>query len=866
MEIIISHTNLDLDGLASMLLAKKIYPNAKLVLPGNTNKNVNELIVLYQNHFNIHRSKEIDIDKIKKIIIVDTNLPNKLGKFGEIYKKDNVDIIIYDHHNIDKNNPFLKKAKIIHKNYGSNTSLLLEEIINKNGEISLIGHEPTIFMMGIYEDTGSLLYSRTKPIDMKMATFLLEKGASLKIVSEYINKRLEKKQFRVFLELLKQGEILKISLDTIFLSYYESDDFIYGFDVIINKIKDVENVTGAFVVYGNKEKIYIIGRSSSSHINVNKILSVFGGSGHFDAAVAIVKDINITEVYSVLKDKILNDTIIDIRAKDIMQQPVKTIDKELKIKDAYKIMTRFGYNGIPVTENDKLIGIISRRDTDKAIIHGFGNAPVRAYMVTNVFTFYSDSKIDEIKRSMIENNIGRIVIINREKHVIGIVTRTDLLKNIHDFENYNYKKETIFKENIKSKIKSNIDDELLDILKKISYISNVRKEKAYLVGGIVRDIILNIKNSDLDLVVEGDGVSFAIELNKILNGENLVIHDKFKTATINLKNGLNIDIATSRIEFYEYPTSLPVVEYSNIKQDLYRRDFTINAMAIDMSYENFGKLIDYFNGLEDLKNKQIRVLHSLSFIEDPTRIIRAIRFQSRYGFKIELDTEKYILDAINNNFLDKLTWKRVKDEFQLIFSEKNVIESINLLSKYNILLTINKNIKITDELIEKLKLISLNEDVIIHLNIEKWLLYFLLLIDDLNIIEQEKILDKFVFSEKFIKKFIKDKLICDKVVNNLSIKSKNSDIYNNLFSLCDETILIIYFRTDNNILKDNINNFFKKIKNKVNIISGKDLEIIGYKKGPLFKKILDYIFLIQLDEEITEKEILIDILKKEFKI
>jgi len=214
------------------------------------------------------------------------------------------------------------------------------------------------------------------------------------------------------------------------------------------------------------------------------------------------------------------------------------------------------------------------------------------------------------------------------------------------------------------------------------------------VGGIVRDLLLGIENLDLDIVVEGDALSFGAELAKNLDVLKIVNHETFRTCIIILKNGLNIDIASSRIEYYEYPTSLPTVDIGNIKEDLYRRDFTINSMAVKLNFGEFGKLIDYYGGYSDLQAKKIRILHNLSFIEDPTRIIRAIRFAVRYDFNFEDETFSFMTQAINDGFLNNLSWQRFKNELIIMLKEKSFEKALDYLIDLKIIEKIHPNIKI----------------------------------------------------------------------------------------------------------------------------------------------------------------------------
>ena len=219
----------------------------------------------------------------------------------------------------------------------------------------------------------------------------------------------------------------------------------------------------------------------------------------------------------------------------------------------------------------------------------------------------------------------------------------------------------------------------MNIIEIIGKTADKLEVSAYIVGGPVRDKLLGISNSDLDFVVEGDGIKFAGVLNKKLKGK-LTTYKAFGTATIELK-GNRIDVVTSRKETYKYPAAYPTVKPGNIKDDLFRRDFTINAMAIGLNKKNSGKLTDFYGGQKDLKKGIIRVLHDKSFMDDPTRIFRAIRFSVRFGFKIEPHTKKLIKEAVSGGFLGEVNAGRIRKEIELFLKEKNPKKCLETFSK-----------------------------------------------------------------------------------------------------------------------------------------------------------------------------------------
>jgi len=219
----------------------------------------------------------------------------------------------------------------------------------------------------------------------------------------------------------------------------------------------------------------------------------------------------------------------------------------------------------------------------------------------------------------------------------------------------------------------------MNIIEIVGKIADELKVKAYIVGGPVRDKLLGIADYDLDFVVEGSGIKFAEAVNKKLKGK-LTIYKAFGTATVELK-GKRIDIVTARKETYKYPAAYPAVKPGAIKDDLFRRDFTINAMAVSINKKNFGRLVDFYKGQKDLKKGVIRVLHDKSFMDDPTRIFRAVRFSVRFGFKIEPHTKKLMKEAVLDGLLGEVNAGRIRKEIELFLKEKNPKKCLDVFSR-----------------------------------------------------------------------------------------------------------------------------------------------------------------------------------------
>lgn len=854
MEIITTHMFSDLDSIASMIIAKKLYPDAKIILPSTLGTSVKKLISLYGNILDFYSADEIELSSVKKIILVDTSSSNRISPFNNIL--NSVEVIIYDHHPDSECN-FKHRREPLLENYGSNTSFMLDIYLKKYGHLSLAPHELDICLLGIYEDTGSFYYPTTSYKDFQMASLLLKEGSNLEIIKDFIRLPLSPEQKIVLETLLSNSETIYLGKDSVVISTFDSDSFATGLNEVIDRVVEETRCSACFLIAKSKKKISIIGRSSTQNIKLEKILKNFTGGGHWSAYAAIYPGDSIEdakkEVISNLKDFYKNEKT----AKDIMSFPVKTLRSDLTLREAYLLIERTGYNGFPVAKDNFLLGIISRRELAKLVNHGLGNSLVEKYMDKEVITASPSTPLSTLKDIFVENDIGRLPIVENNK-LLGIVTKTDILNSLYTKK---YSKEnayfTLEPHILNMNIFKFFPKEIQNIFVKIQEISQQRGEKAYLVGGIVRDILLDIPNEDIDIVVSKNGIEFAKELFNCLPSAKLTLHEKFNTANLFLENGIIIDIATLRSEYYEYPTALPTVTEGTIKDDLFRRDFTINALAIELNGDEFGALIDYFKGFEDIKRRLIRVIHKISFIEDPTRIIRAIRFSSRYNFTIEKKTHHLILEAIEMGILDKLSWARLRVEFKYIFEDKNPLKGIKLLDRYNLLSIIHKNILLDDNLKEKLEKF-LDIKAYFDKEIEIWLAFLLTLTSNLEKKALLTVFFKFDLNNKFKNQNLLDHRDRILFLKRLAHCNKYSEIYSTLNSLSIYTILLLSIEGNEKDL-DKIKTYLFDLKKKIAIIKGNDLINLGIEPGKQMGIYLQNSFLIQLDLKNPTKE---KILKK----
>jgi tRNA nucleotidyltransferase (CCA-adding enzyme) len=399
--------------------------------------------------------------------------------------------------------------------------------------------------------------------------------------------------------------------------------------------------------------------------------------------------------------------------------------------------------------------------------------------------------------------------------------------------------------------------EILDLIYLSSKLAVKLDYRIYLVGGFVRDLILGLPNLDVDIAIEGNGLDFAAELARCLQAR-LIRHRRFGTATVAWER-FKVDIATAREEFYEKPAALPSVRAGTIKDDLKRRDFTINAMAIDISENNFGHLLDFFAGRDDLREGRIRILHNLSFIDDPIRILRAIRFEQRYNFRIERHTLRLLKEAVHTKMLQRVSGPRVKDELVLLLKEARVLKCIIRMQRLNIFPFISPKLRWGKEKLYFLK--SIEKVIIIFTrqmpkkrNLDTWLMYFIGLTADLDKKELKNICTRFGFSRSEQIRILSYKQTVKVLQKRLREKIRPSRIYRYLQPLSYEVILLIKASSRNKVVGENIEDFFRLYNNMRFSINGDDLLDLGIKPGPEYKHLLKKVFYARLDGAVTTKE------------
>jgi len=416
----------------------------------------------------------------------------------------------------------------------------------------------------------------------------------------------------------------------------------------------------------------------------------------------------------------------------------------------------------------------------------------------------------------------------------------------------------MIKKNLIDIMERQLPKRVLDYLARIGEIAQRQNTSSYLVGGVVRDLLLKVDNLDLDIVVERDGLALARVFADRFGGF-ITVHNRFYTANVGLRDGIKIDFATARRESYDYPGALPKVEKGSIEEDMARRDFGINAIAVKLNPGEFGRLVDFCGGIEDIHKQKIRVLHDRSFIDDPTRIFRAIRFEQRYQFSLDKSTETLLEGAIKNRLQKAISFDRLKDELVLILNEVKPIHAIRRMSEVGLLRYIHPKMRLTSRI---LSLLGKTEDTfflfalpLLEHVLKHWLVYFMVMLEGLKKKERADLSTKLRFTKLQRDRIINGKDLSNRLLKILKRKNlADSELYRELKRLPNEVILLAMIKTKSRLAMKRVFNYLNNLQKTSVHLTGKDLIKMGYKPGPHFRNIMGALLSSKLDGTISSRE------------
>jgi len=867
LEVITTHTNADFDCLGAMVAAARLYPDALLAFPGAQEKGVRTFLARYSGNLpHFTRAKDIDLASISRLIIVDCRQAARIGRFAEILDRPGLEIDIYDHHPLTEQS--IPASGGIIRAGGSSAALLTGVLMQRS--ISLSPLEATAILLAIHDDSGHLLLPATTPEDYQVAGWLLGQGADLAIIADALKPDFNRQQLAILKQLLSSLKTIPVNGLIVSIASAVACEYVPNLASLAHLMRDIQNLDVLICAVEMKGTVFLVARSRTAAVDVARLMKLFGGGGHAAAASATVREFSLNEVLERLDEQVLLLAHADRTAAEIMSAPVKTIPESLTVSAALDMLTRYSCNAMPVVADKRMVGVISRKTAEKALYHGLGDAPVTDYMQTEFMRASLQTLSAEIQEYMIVRNRRFVPVFDGEQ-LVGAVTRTDIMRLA--FGGSRGRQETVYdldvmqdtsrERSVADLVKRHLPEAITELLSQLGEAADELGMQIYAVGGFVRDLILGVPNLDIDVTVEGDGILFA-ERFSLRHGCRVRSHTAFGTAVIVFPSGSKVDVASTRLEYYESPGVLPTVERASLRHDLYRRDFTINTLAVCLNRPDFGALTDYFGGRQDLQEQVVRVLHSLSFVEDPTRMFRAVRFEQRLGFHIAPHTENLIHSAVRMQVLDKLGGTRLFNELVQIMREKEPLAAIERLSALGLLPSIHPALRLLPAshkvLVETRQVMAWFRLLFLDDPCETWQVWFLGLCDELRQDEFREACQRLAVPERMAVRLFEQRSRAHHILSAIKVRLKRapevaySEIYRWFSGLSLEVLLYLASHVNSEQTRRFVSLYVTKLRSIAPLLDGDDLLALGLKPGPQFRQIRDRLLQARLDGRVVSRE------------
>jgi len=428
MKIISTHRNADFDALASVIAAKLLFPQAIPLFPRQINPNVKAFLSIHKDVFETQSVKNIDLNQIKKLIVVDTNQWERLEGLQTLRDRSHIEIQLWDHHPIQGN---IDTPWRVCDLTGATVTLLIRRL--KQERIILSPIQATLFLLGIYEDTGNLTFPSTTAEDVYAAAYLLERRADLSVAATFLRPAYGEKQKEILFEMLQNAQRLNINGHTISVGRVNIDGHVDSLAVVMRMYREIVNVDAAVGIFidDQRQRCMIIGRSQIEAIDIGQIMRSLGGGGHPGAGSAVIKTDQGEDVSKTVLSLIEKHQPKSAQISDIMSFPVQTVQAGDLMEDVAEVLRQKGCTGVPVLENDALVGIISRRDFHKIKKAKQLKSPVKAFMSRKIISITPGKSPLQAARRMVKHDVGRLPVVENGQ-VIGIVTRSDTMLYFYD--------------------------------------------------------------------------------------------------------------------------------------------------------------------------------------------------------------------------------------------------------------------------------------------------------------------------------------------------------------------------------------------------------------------------------------------------
>ena len=837
-DVIATHGNTDFDAFGAMLAARRLYPNA-VVAVGALNRNVRDFYRLHAEALGpVVETSRLELDAVRRLIVVETTSASRLGELEPVALDPDVEKALFDHHADAVAPDWVDPEAVVLSADGALTTTLVGILAER--EIEPTPLEATAFALGIHEDTGSLTYPSTTQRDIDALAWCTRHGARQDLVAAYLHVPLQEDERDLLQHLLEALEPVDAGGDEALVAALRWPRYVEGVSNLAHKIVDLTDTNALVVLVEMEGRVFVVTRSRTDRIDAGRIAVALGGGGHAQAASAIVRG-DLDSVRGQVVAELARTSGEPQRARDVMARPPRTVTPDDTVRAAMTLCQRHAQSGVFVAVDGRVVGSVSREDLDKALGHGLAHAPVRGIMSGTVVTAGVDATLAELRSLVTAAEDGRVAVL-RDEELVGIVTRADLLRALEGVESGPEEPTERLADELRGVTT------LRPLLEAVASLGE-RAEGVYVVGGTIRDILLGEASFDVDIAVEGDAIGFARALATALGGR-VTSHEKFGTAVVQYGEGGRIDVVTTRTEFYDAPGALPMVERAGLREDLLRRDFTINAMAASLAAADFGRLVDPHGGRTDLDAKVLRVLHNLSFIDDPTRIFRAVRYEARYGFRLDEHSARLARGCIEMGLVGDLSSARLRDELVALLDDPGAVEGILRLGALGADRAVHPHLRADEEAAALFaRALELSDEL--RLDTPAWRLGLAVLGRDLSSDEAYDWLARLKVRRRDVDRIVGAITVSPRIVERLGAESLDPA---HVVVLADpyapDAPLLALARAERPELRD----YFTRLREVRLEIDGSDLAALGLPESPRVGEVLTELRRRKLNGEIDGRE------------
>jgi len=869
--IIVTHDYADFDALAALVAAAKIYPESKALLPEGMEPEAALFVEEYGEGLPLYRQEQIDGAAAFQIaVVVDTRRKRQLAPFLPLLERA-AEVHIFDHHPPAEDD--IEGNEIRVEQVGAVTTLLVEEI--RHRRLPLSEAEVLLFMLGIYRDTASLSSTATTPRDASAVAFLWEQG----VVPAHLQKYLSTapSQEPLLEMLLRRSKLYEISGRRVLLTVLPAGEQSGGGAALLRRIQEVEEYDLVLRLAGlSRGGVSFFARTTEDDLDLKSLFAPFGGTGGRREVMAYRENEDLPTMKERILESLEQFLPPPVTALQLASTPVAAVDIDATVAEADEYLEDKGYGGGPVLRDGRVAGVITRRELQRVMRSGLGDVPVKDFIGSHLpVTAAPEITATALRRLFAESGAEKVVLVDGDGRPLGLVSPIDILQFLYRLDRrpslklgqgsiLGIREDFVPTEvdNLAGLIACLLPFSWQSFLLLMGQKASEMGVSIYLVGGVIRDMLLGSEPSrDLDFVVIPDAVDFAATMARYLDGE-LKTFERFGTASLFLKEGLRLDFATARQEIYDAPGALPRAKgVGSLKRDLYRRDFTINTLACSLMPESYGELYDYFEGREDLHKGVIRTLYQLSFVDDPLRLLRAVRFEQRFGFHIEDDTRALIEKAVRERVLERVSRSRLAQEISLIYAESDPVAVLKRLDELGILGLIYPRLSPDRALWQRLRRIS---ETTAGARQREWsrhpeeeLLYLSAMLLEMAPQDRLAIIRRLGLSRRRAGAVLQG---CETVppllkeLEDAGHKISPGALVDRLDTLCPEALCLLYALTTSSAVKDNLRLYLESLQFVRPRLRGNSLQELGLQPGPLYGEIMGELRRAVLDGELRGED------------